>query len=287
VLSESLRNCTPYLKDWHFVKDFPNVSIYETPEFFRDDWLNLYCDAVGKNDYRFLYCGSKGSYTPLHHDVLKSYSWSVNIFGTKLWILYPPSQCEYLLDAQKRKCITNVLDEASIDKEEYPNFHRTDPIVILQQKNEAIFVPSGWYHQVVNLEDTLSVNHNWFNAYCLQDISTYLHAELSATRNAIEDIRENRDSFALDLHFEDKCQQLMELNIGMNFYEWIGVLVSALSFRVKQEHEKENAEFMSRTLFDVKVVQDVSKRINQDKNLVAVLKSNRSDEYTHLFELIS
>lgn len=30
---------------------------------------------------------------------------------------------------------------------------------------QALFVPSGWYHSVENLEDTVSINHNWINGF--------------------------------------------------------------------------------------------------------------------------
>ena len=33
---------------------------------------------------------SQGTSTPLHADVLRSYSWSANIAGRKLWRLLPP-----------------------------------------------------------------------------------------------------------------------------------------------------------------------------------------------------
>ena len=32
---------------------------------------------------------------------------------------------------------------------------------VVQEAGETIFVPSGWYHQVTNLVDTVSINHNW------------------------------------------------------------------------------------------------------------------------------
>ena len=54
-----------------------------TPVYFADDWLNEYTDATGVQDYRFVYLGVEGTQTPLHHDVLLSYSWSVNIAGQK------------------------------------------------------------------------------------------------------------------------------------------------------------------------------------------------------------
>eukprot|EP00814_Leptocylindrus_danicus_P022377 CAMPEP_0116004240 /NCGR_PEP_ID=MMETSP0321-20121206/493_1 /TAXON_ID=163516 /ORGANISM="Leptocylindrus danicus var. danicus, Strain B650" /LENGTH=199 /DNA_ID=CAMNT_0003472521 /DNA_START=936 /DNA_END=1535 /DNA_ORIENTATION=- len=42
---------------------------------------------------------------------------------------------------------------------------RKHAIEIIQEVGETIFVPSGWYHQVENLEDTLSINHNWINGF--------------------------------------------------------------------------------------------------------------------------
>lgn len=38
---------------------------------------------VGASDYRFVYVGPAGSWTPLHSDVLRSYSWSANVGGRK------------------------------------------------------------------------------------------------------------------------------------------------------------------------------------------------------------
>ena len=49
---------------------------------------NLAADET--RDYRFLYMGAAGTWTPMHHDVLNSYSWSVNLVGRKRWIFFPP-----------------------------------------------------------------------------------------------------------------------------------------------------------------------------------------------------
>ena len=40
----------------------------------------------------------------------------------------------------------------------------------LQEAGEALFVPSRWYHQVHNITDCVSVNHNWFNAATLNSV---------------------------------------------------------------------------------------------------------------------
>lgn len=50
-----------YLKDWHCVKDFPDIPIYEVPLYFVSDWLNEYYIAHPElnDDYMFVYMGPK------------------------------------------------------------------------------------------------------------------------------------------------------------------------------------------------------------------------------------
>ena len=40
----------------------------------------------------------QGSWTPLHADVLRSFSWSVNVAGAKRWLLLPPQHTHLLYD---------------------------------------------------------------------------------------------------------------------------------------------------------------------------------------------
>ena len=40
----------------------------------------------------------QGSWTPLHADVLRSYSWSANVAGAKRWLLLPPAHTHLLYD---------------------------------------------------------------------------------------------------------------------------------------------------------------------------------------------
>ncbi|KAF4746960.1 hypothetical protein FOZ63_026981 [Perkinsus olseni] len=136
---EILRHHEWYLKDWNFQSECEGLGIeppYKCPEQFADDWLNPYWHSIqpkGGKDYRFMYWGSKGSTTPNHFDVMMSHSWTYNVTGRKLW---------YFGARENDK-------QLSIEFEQGPG--------------EVVFVPSGWAHSVVNLdEDTISVNHNWF-----------------------------------------------------------------------------------------------------------------------------
>lgn len=48
-----------YVKDWHLAKDLHRKglpSFYETPDIFRDDWMNAFWESEGKDDFRFVVC---------------------------------------------------------------------------------------------------------------------------------------------------------------------------------------------------------------------------------------
>ena len=53
-----------YLKDWHCVKNFSNMPIYDVPKYFSSDWLNEYFTAHPdlNDDYMFVYMGPKGTW---------------------------------------------------------------------------------------------------------------------------------------------------------------------------------------------------------------------------------
>ncbi|CAH2043735.1 unnamed protein product [Thlaspi arvense] len=218
-----------YLKDWHFVKEYPDYTAYQTPRLFCDDWLNMYLDnyhihenrdssqkydQISCSDYRFVYMGGKGSWTPLHADVFRSYSWSANVCGKKRWLFLPPSQSHLVYDRQAylNNCVYNIFE--GVNETKFPGFKETTWLECIQEPGEIIFVPSGWHHQVYNLEDTISINHNWLNAYNLSWVWDLLWRDYKDTEESIEDIRDISDDF------EALCQRNLAANTGMNLNDF-------------------------------------------------------------------
>ncbi|KAL1347268.1 hypothetical protein AAHE18_08G246300 [Arachis hypogaea] len=155
--------------------EYPEYVAYKTPIFFCDDWLNLYLDnyrmhtdsdkyqennEICCSDYRFVYMGVKGSWTPLHADVFRSYSWSANVCGKKRWLFLDPSQHHLVFDRNMKNCVYNIFDEVSDSK--FPGFKKAIWLECMQEAGEIIFVPSGWYHQVQNL---VCPSFLWMNFY--------------------------------------------------------------------------------------------------------------------------
>eukprot|EP00850_Spirogloea_muscicola_P012565 SM000082S22807 [mRNA] locus=s82:70157:71484:+ [translate_table: standard] len=88
----------------------------------------------------------------------------------------------------------------------------------VQEAGEALFVPSGWHHQVVNLEDTISINHNWINGCNIDWTWRLLQQDYGEAWAAIADIRDIADDF------EALCQRNLAINTGLNcsdFWEFL------------------------------------------------------------------
>jgi JmjC domain. len=157
-IEERTNNPNPqhYLKDWHMQSLFQ--KLYEDPIVF-DDILNPFLLDNDGGDYRFVYWGCKGSSTGIHSDVLNTFSWSFNVIGTKRWTFY-------------HKDDLNGSGEGAI--------------VVDQHQGEMMYVPSGWRHSVVNLEEAISVNHNWMMVGSLDFVFECLLDEIKAIEDEMD-----------------------------------------------------------------------------------------------------
>ncbi len=228
-----------------------------------------------RDDYRFVYAGPAQSWTPLHRDVFASYSWSVNLCGRKLWLLFPPAVCEHLFDTRGNLCynILDVIDlipptaaggggdgkksiivkasgAALADGEppsEYPRLVDAleSMVVVIQNAGDTIYVPSGWYHQVHNLDDVISINHNWLNGACVDKMHAHLNKEMTEVRQALTGFQFTSDlenvsiddsadgsstgstgsgggagGSRIDMETETQIQTVMKANAGMNCDEF-------------------------------------------------------------------
>ncbi|XP_012274653.1 jmjC domain-containing protein 4 [Orussus abietinus] len=211
-----------YLKDWHCVKNFPDVPLYEVPSFFASDWLNEYYIAHPtelNDDYMFIYMGPKGSWTPLHVDVLTSYSWSANIIGKKRWLLFPPGEENCLRDSHGHLPYDATSPEFN-NRIKYKDYDTESlkKLEIIQDAGQIIFVPSGWHHQVWNLEDTISINHNWINGCNIWNVWLALQKGLLAVMKAVEDCQDMDD-------WVPHCQLLLKVSDGMDYSQFYDFLL--------------------------------------------------------------
>ncbi|KNC55450.1 uncharacterized protein AMSG_11114 [Thecamonas trahens ATCC 50062] len=210
-----------YLKDFHYQEaaarraGWPS-ALYSHPPHFATDWLGAGCAAEAlPSDYSFVYVGPSGSWTPFHTDVYRSFSWSANVSGTKLWILVPPAAAPRLREGiGSSNTLVYDLRAALAADPDLP------AVALVQRSGQALFVPSGWAHQVFNLTRVASVNCNWFNHANVADIV------LSLARDAVLVAAQLAD-LAPDLAADEwraLAEQLLLAHAGLNWATFRAIL---------------------------------------------------------------
>lgn len=258
-----------YLKDWHLRRSVPNDNFYEVPKYFASDWLNEFAMDKNEDDFMFVYIGPKGSWTPLHEDVYCSYSWSVNVVGRKKWILFPPGEEEKLKDT-----LGNL--PLLFEPEKLQNIRYFE---IIQEKGDALFVPSGWHHQVFNESHTISVNHNWINACNVEIVWKALAHSLVVVEHQIEECKGTPE-------FPAECQLILKSHFGMDFESFVTFLLYIAKKRLAQMQGNSRDIFkkyslgMSIIKFDLKNILKVMNLIYQhpiflENNIL----SSKEDEF--------
>ncbi|KZT25780.1 Clavaminate synthase-like protein [Neolentinus lepideus HHB14362 ss-1] len=179
-----------YLKDFHFCIAGQSAAAYRTPEIFWDDWLNSHSISTsgGADDFRFVYLGQDGSSTNFHRDVYGSHSWSCSLAGIKRWRFLAPEYTHLVRDETTGDMPAGIFSPEMESR--YPHIAeaRERVLTVWQYPNEAIFVPSGWLHELnkFSCSETLSVNHNWANASCLRCMAKALEDEVHLGHLALD-----------------------------------------------------------------------------------------------------
>lgn len=253
-----------YLKDWHLRELMPEYRFYDTPIFFGSDWLNEYLVDRKLDDYMFVYIGPEGTWTSFHADVFASYSWSTNIYGMKKWLLLPPGE-----EVKLKDNLGNFPFDISEQLLKEKDVRYYD---IRQTAGEAIFVPSGWYHQVQNLEDAISVNHNWFNGCNIGKIWDSLWAAYEQVVREIEDCRDMEN-------FDEHCQLMLKASYGMDLEAFLDILehvakkrIAALVDGVDVIHFDVYKLGKWHIRFDLKKIQEVLSRMHEQRDLLDILR---------------
>ena len=121
--------------------------------------------------YRGLFISGRGARTRLHRDPLGSEAVLWQIYGEKNVRFFSPEYDSYLRDG------SHFVDPRSPDLDRFPNFSKAIPAYEDTLKpGEIMFIPSGWFHDVTSLTDSISITWNFVSKHrpeaflnCLED----------------------------------------------------------------------------------------------------------------------
>ncbi|KAF2682675.1 Clavaminate synthase-like protein [Lentithecium fluviatile CBS 122367] len=171
-------------------RDAPDAA-YWSPDCFGEDLFGVLGEY--RPDCRWMILGPKRSGSTFHKDPNATNAWNAVLTGCKYWLMFPSSSAlppppgVILSDDQSE--ITSPLSIA----EYLLTFHslaRSTPGCRegICYAGEILHVPSGWFHLVLNLEDSLALTQNFVPRKRLPDVLGFLQDQRDQVSGFKEDI---------------------------------------------------------------------------------------------------
>ncbi|QDZ24303.1 JmjC domain-containing protein [Chloropicon primus] len=166
-----------YLFDKKFAEKSPKLAgDYTVPSYFAEDLFQVLGPGE-RPDYRWLIIGPARSGSSFHKDPNCTSAWNAVLTGRKKWIMFPPHVMPPGVHASENEL--HVATSVSLI-EWFLNFYQQTkecevaPRECVVEAGEVIFVPRGWWHLVVNLEESVALTQNFVSSANLKHVLKYI-----------------------------------------------------------------------------------------------------------------
>lgn len=135
---------------------------YKVPDLFQQDLFKLFQDC--RPDHAWLIIGSKRSGSTFHKDPNYTSAWNAALSGRKLWVMFPPGVTPPGVSTDLEE--SEVTSPVGIAEWVLSGFYNEATGVPEAQigitfPGECMYVPSGWWHMVINLDDSVALTQNF------------------------------------------------------------------------------------------------------------------------------
>jgi len=178
-----------YLFDPDFAEKVPELARdYDVPEYFAKDDLFALMGA-DRPHYRWLIAGAKRSGSSFHKDPNATSAWNAVITGRKKWIMFPPHVNPPGVHPSEDGA--HVAVPISL-VEWFANFYQfaydgdVKPLECICEPGDILFVPSGWWHMALNLEECIAITQNFVSKANLRKVLALLDTKCEALLSGLD-----------------------------------------------------------------------------------------------------
>lgn len=176
------------------------LNDYHVPRFFEDDLFELLGTHTKRPPYRWIVIGPARSGTNIHIDPLGTSAWNALIQGHKRWVFIHPDAPSELVHIPKGQRGIHPKEAVTWFSTVYKRIRDGDwpfdkyPVLECRQNpGETLFVPCGWWHVVINEDNTVAVTQNFCSPVNLIHVyPTILKERPGFTRIFLERLNEER-----------------------------------------------------------------------------------------------
>lgn len=207
-----------------YFPDMQKSCPYWDPE--RSDTTHDLFKILGEGrrpDHTWLIMGPKRSGSVFHIDPNATHAWNAAICGRKRWIFYPPGVTppgvhpsedgdEVALPLSIGEWLFTFWEEHLERIQSAPPYKR--PLECTALPGDVIFVPHGWWHLVVNLDEiNIAITHNYVSSSNLTSVLKFLDEkrdQVSGCRDRDDSIKPERLHGEFVLCLKEKYPYLAE-----------------------------------------------------------------------------
>ncbi|KAF9136463.1 hypothetical protein BGX30_011166 [Mortierella sp. GBA39] len=166
----------------------------EVPVYFREDFFGMMKER--RPDYRWIIIGPARSGSTFHKDPNATSAWNAVITGSKKWIMFPPhilppgvftneDESEVTSPVSLMEWFSNFYAST-----QFPDDPADRPLEGICREGEIMFVPRGWWHAVVNLEDCIAITQNYVGSQNLKETMEFLYMKRDQVSGVADDRQE-------------------------------------------------------------------------------------------------
>eukprot|EP00301_Raphidiophrys_heterophryoidea_P025293 c8453_g1_i2.p1 GENE.c8453_g1_i2~~c8453_g1_i2.p1 ORF type:complete len:308 (-),score=69.35 c8453_g1_i2:210-1133(-) len=166
-----------YLFDKGFANNLPKLAEeYEVPQYFKEDFFEVL--GPDRPDHRWLIIGPAKSGSTFHVDPNSTSAWNAVIRGSKKWVMYPPSEVPPGVfpsaDGADVACPISLVEWFIGFYEKPEADSRSGRLECILREGELLFVPRGWWHCALNLEETVAITQNFVSSQNLRQVMKFV-----------------------------------------------------------------------------------------------------------------
>ncbi|ODV83631.1 hypothetical protein CANARDRAFT_9450 [[Candida] arabinofermentans NRRL YB-2248] len=150
---------------------------FTKPKCFQTDYFNVFneLELSCRPDNTWLITGPHRSGSTFHKDPNATSAWNTILQGMKLWILMPgemtppgihtsKDESEVMAPLGLAEWVLSGFYNDTVKLAENSIFTQDESksiLIFVAFENECVYVPSGWWHSVINLQDTVALTGNF------------------------------------------------------------------------------------------------------------------------------
>ncbi|KAG5475627.1 hypothetical protein LSCM4_04209 [Leishmania orientalis] len=223
-----------YMFDAEFGSVLDAERLYTVPPYFaRDDFFSALGDRRPK--FRWIIAGPRRAGSSFHVDPNYTNAWNANMTGRKRWLLFPPGatppgvvpsadMAEVATPVSLTEWLLNYYD-ASLQELQHCGYE------CICEPGDIIFVPCGWWHYVINLEDSIAITQNYVSRCNLPKVIKFLRA----MKRSISGIDEDTDTATEESTARRQRSFAKEFEAAMEAAH--PVLMQEVARQLEEEHQ--------------------------------------------------